>query len=218
MPRGKHRPPCGVEGCTRPNKARGLCGNHYALWKRTGSVAKTRVFDYDDGRPIHAHLVDKLLAGIRKLQDGCWICEPASITGHNYFQLSIDRPSGKVRAYVHRLSYEHFKGPIPEKLDVCHRCDHPPCCNPDHLFTGTRTENMQDMLAKGRGVSGEDHQFAKLSDADVIEIYRLRRAGVKNIDIAERFHIHPTYVADLVRGQRRKKLFRQYRHSEPVSI
>lgn len=219
MPRGKHRPSCEVDGCSRPHHAKGLCSTHYVLWTRTGSVEKTRVFNYDDGRPLREHLIEKFVAGIRKLQSGCWICESASMTGPNYFEVVIDHHSfGKVRGKVHRLSYERFTGPIPEGLDVCHKCDHPPCCNPDHLFVGTRSENMQDMLAKGRGVTGEDHPFSKLTDAAVIEIYRLREAGVKNIDIAERYSLHHGYVADLLGGRRRKQLFRQYGPREPAQM
>jgi hypothetical protein len=36
MPRGGERPKCKIEGCNKPNKARGMCPNHYELWKRNG--------------------------------------------------------------------------------------------------------------------------------------------------------------------------------------
>lgn len=54
---------------------------------------------------------------------------------------------------VHRFSFEHFIGPIPPRGIICHRCDNPPCFNPDHLFLGNHTINARDSVAKGRNYS-----------------------------------------------------------------
>lgn len=50
---------------------------------------------------------------------------------------------------AHRLAYSFAKGD-PGNLTVCHTCDNPPCCNPDHLWLGTQQDNLRDAMVKGR--------------------------------------------------------------------
>jgi len=51
---------------------------------------------------------------------------------------------------THRFAYELKHGAIPRGMYVCHTCDNPPCCNPDHLFLGTQQDNMKDRKQKNR--------------------------------------------------------------------
>jgi hypothetical protein len=55
---------------------------------------------------------------------------------------------------------------------VRHRCDNPPCVNPDHLLIGTLADNIHDMDSRGRRKSprGTAHYHAKLTDAEVLAI------------------------------------------------
>jgi len=76
---------------------------------------------------------------------GCWIWTGAR-TPHGYGQVQVD---GR-RMLIHRASWEQENGPIPAGLLVLHRCDTPPCINPEHLFLGTQSDNMRDSKAKGR--------------------------------------------------------------------
>jgi len=60
---------------------------------------------------------------------------------------------------AHRASYKLFVGEVSDAIDVCHTCDNPICCNPDHLFKASRQINMLDAKSKGRlrGGGGGKH-------------------------------------------------------------
>jgi hypothetical protein len=73
---------------------------------------------------------------------GCWIWTAANKDGYGRYSNS---------GYAHRISWEMHFGKIPAGMFVCHKCDNPPCVNPDHLFLGTNQDNVNDMRAKGRG-------------------------------------------------------------------
>jgi hypothetical protein len=92
-------------------------------------------------------------------ENGCWIYNGVKTT-HGYGQHA---PC----ILVHRTSYEYYIGSIPKGLCVLHKCDNPPCINPDHLFLGTQRDNMRDKGEKLR-------TWNRLSTIKVISIYKCR--------------------------------------------
>lgn len=52
---------------------------------------------------------------------------------------------------AHRFSYELHKGEIPRSHVILHACDNRSCVRPEHLISGTQSENIRDMVRKGRG-------------------------------------------------------------------
>lgn len=77
------------------------------------------------------------------LPEACWLWKGATVKGYGKFNVN------KKTVLATHYAYERFKGPIGDKF-VLHKCDTPLCVNPEHLFLGTHTENMKDMVQKGR--------------------------------------------------------------------
>ncbi len=109
---------------------------------------------------------DRIKSHVTINENGCWIWTGAT-NPKGYGRININQ----VLYYPHRLMYECRNGPIPNGLKALHRCDTPPCCNPQHLFLGTSKDNAQDALSKGRvritHHVGEKHGKAKLTDLAV---------------------------------------------------
>lgn len=119
---------------------------------------------------------------------GCWEWN-GSMTKDNYGTIWIHPRSIR----VHRLMWELTMGKIPNRRVVCHKCDNPPCINPDHLFLGTPSDNMKDCARKGRGGN-------KLLPADVNEIIDLYNHGFSNKEISIMYSIHPSNISNMVNG------------------
>lgn len=49
---------------------------------------------------------------------------------------------------AHRWVWTQANGPIPDGLQVNHRCDTPACVNLDHLYLGTQKDNIRDLDAR----------------------------------------------------------------------
>jgi hypothetical protein len=112
-------------------------------------------------------------ARVQKTESGCWLWQASRIDGQ-YGQIFRGAPfTGMVSAHV--ASWTLFRGPVPAGLCVLHQCDNPPCCNPSHLFLGTRADNNRDKASKGRSTKGQLGVSHKLSPESIMEVGDLTR-------------------------------------------
>lgn len=124
---------------------------------------------------------------------GCWLWTGAKYyNGYGVFRMEDGNHT------AHRCSWMLHRGSVAEGLDVCHTCDVRGCVNPDHLFLGTKSENMMDCSKKGRHAHpnrvkrGADNGRAKLTVDDVLAI---RASTERQVDLAARYGITQTNVS-----------------------
>lgn len=165
--------------------------------------------------PTVPGLADKFWAGVDVTggTDGCWLWRKAVLHPDGYGMWSIRLAKARTVTWrAHRLAWALIHGNIPGDMMVCHRCDNPPCCNPAHLFLGTNTDNVRDMISKGRQnyliakshaplVWGEKHPNAKLTDAAVRSFRSRYRAGEKITPLAAELGMSTTALKAALVGR-----------------
>jgi len=112
----------------------------------------------------------------KKGEDECWNwkgCTDSSGYGNFFFS--------KKQYGAHRIAYMLKNGNIDERLCVLHICDNPSCVNPNHLFLGTKQDNSDDMIEKGRDRKtchlGELNPNSKLTLEQVVKIREMYNTG-----------------------------------------
>lgn len=130
---------------------------------------------------------------IKVLPDGCheW-------TGYKdkdgYGTLRVNGKDYKAHRYACIQKY----GEIPSGQLICHRCDNPSCCNPEHMFLGTIQDNNSDRDKKGRQAKGAKNGSAKLTEHNVRQIRRLSAEGYSQTRLAEIFGVKQTTISVIV--------------------
>jgi len=140
---------------------------------------------------------EMLLERVSYTRTGCWEWLGCR-NGDNYGSVEVQ---GKVYR-THRLAAHLWLGfDLTSRMEVCHKCDNPPCFNPNHLFIATHAENMRDCKLKGRrpNLKGECHPKARLTEPDVHLIRALRAQGWAPTEIAPIFDINPMRISDITR-------------------
>jgi len=109
----------------------------------------------------------------------------------------------RVTEFVHRVILTTFVGPCPDGMISCHDPDHDPANNAvNNLRWATPTDNMEDCHRHGRRVCGSKSYNATITEADVEEMFNLRRSGLTHAAIAAKFGVRQQTVTRVLTRQR----------------
>ncbi len=86
----------------------------------------------------------------------------------------------------HRISYIIKNGYIPKGMIICHKCDNPPCINPNHLFAGTYSDNAKDSVDKGRHSYKEKCKNSIFTEKQIKEIHDMFNNSLTKTEIAKK--------------------------------
>jgi hypothetical protein len=107
------------------------------------------------------------------------------------------------RVLAHRVICKLTHEDFDEGLLACHKCDNPPCCNPNHLYPGTYKDNSNDKHQRGRAniSKGENNGRAKITAAQVIELRNLFAGGMTKGALATKYGLTWSTVDKIVKNQ-----------------
>lgn len=135
-----------------------------------------------------------ILGNVEK-KDGCWNWKKGCKEfGYGQFR---NFETGKMET-AHRISYKTFKGIIPNEAFVCHSCDNPKCCNPEHLWIGNCKENMQDAQNKGRTLKGNTFR-AKISAMEVMKIRQEYNCKFGYRKLGKKYGVHWSNIRAIIK-------------------
>ena len=199
------RKPCTVTGCDRKHYGRGLCSLHYQRAVYHGTLDRHSRSLVKAGASFDERLRH---TGWTVTGSGCWEWNGSRRAG-GYGQMAAGRycreDPRSIPIQTHRAAYLAWVGPIADGLVVRHKCDNPPCLNPDHLELGTLADNNRDTAERWRTANGERKKH-KLTDAQVSEIRaRYRCGGISQRALAAEYGVCQQLVSGIMRGTRRTK-------------
>jgi HNH endonuclease len=127
--------------------------------------------------------------------DSCWNWTGAiDSPGYGAFKINTKKVNS------HRVAWALVNDEWPQNSCVIHKCDNRLCCNPDHLSLGSKKDNMQDCIERGRFAVGENTGTSKLTEEQVRAVRQLAANGSTSYAIAKAMAVNEKTIQNIVGG------------------
>lgn len=127
--------------------------------------------------------------------------------------LGFKKPSGhgltsykSMPVHANRKAWILTHGPIAAGMCLNHTCDNAACCNPRHMYLGTRAQNMVDRWANTPPGEREFGRTRVLTDAQLSQLWEMRRAGDSLRTCATRFGVHISTICRYITAVRAQRV------------
>ena len=139
--------------------------------------------------------------------DECWPWVGAiQQQGYGIFTAFVDETCTKRQTIgAHVYAWKTINGPMPKGFQGNHTCDNPPCCNPSHVYAGTKKQNTADAMVRNHmkelltpeRTQGEKNAKAKLTEEQVREIRAISLQGTSYVALAKIYGVDRKTIKDI---------------------
>ena len=151
--------------------------------------------------PTSKEFQERFWSKVKKADgDACWEWQASLSVRGGYGQLTAGRGN---LLKAHRVVYEVTKGAPAPGLLICHTCNNPRCCNPDHLYAGTVADNWRDAKRAGAAhkfavLHGEACPASKLTEVEALRVLSSEERGA---DLARELGVTPSAISRIRKGK-----------------
>lgn len=131
------------------------------------------------------------------------------LTQDGYLKVTLSKNGDCKKFYLHRLVAIQFIENSTNLPQVNHKDGNKLNNNINNLEWCTKQENQSHAVRIGLMQRGQDRPSAKLTEAEVLEIYKLKGI-LKAQDIANKYNVSKNTINCILRGSKWKYLYEQY--------
>lgn len=160
-------------------------------------------------------IIQSRLLAKRKLEprrqgfENCWIWTGA-LTSRGYGCLALKRYGELHRLSTHRIALAAWTDfDLDGEYHALHRCDQKDCFNPDHLYAGTRSDNMADAYVSGLLAPLQPHRSLLVED-DIFTLLDSLLDGEKRSTLAREYGVGWQTIDDVVKGKTWRETTRRW--------